>query len=91
MIKTIKQTFTVLATVFTVSVFAVAAIETVAQADDDPPAWPCTRIFGDSPVCGYTCIRIENPRGDFDEGEWVCAWLHLNCSPNNPECILPRH
>lgn len=91
MIETIKKTFTVLTTVFTVSVFAVAAIETVAQADDDPPNWPCA-ITGAGPACGFACFwdEHEDSRGT-DEGQWICTWLHLDCSPNNPECILPRH
>lgn len=85
MIKTLKRTFTVLATVFTTSVFAVAALETVAQADD-PPAWPCTSLGASTEACAFACFHVGGPGGDYD-----CRWFHLDCSPNNPECILPRH
>lgn len=89
MTKTLKQVFTVLATVFTTFVFAVAAMETVAQ-DDDPPAWRCTPYGASNEACAFVCGPVE-PRGDLGEGEWACRWFHLDCNPNNPECISPRH
>lgn len=89
------------ATVFAVTMLAVAGMETARQelwAQDDPIiiGWPfgdrCALSGASGPLCGLFCTW--HLRWNFEARRWVPVWICFGaweCTEADGLCVAPRH